>query len=69
MFVTETSFQLKEWCLESLQQRFGTQNKKKESRKLYFHTAIKFTYSLALTWKVEHEGGFLRTLLTSLKLL
>ena len=29
MFVTETSFQLKEWCLESLQQRFGTQNKKK----------------------------------------
>ena len=31
--------------------------KQKESRKLYLHTAIKFTYSLALTWKVEHEGG------------
>ena len=25
--------------------------------KLYFRTAIKFTYSLALTWKVENEGG------------
>ena len=30
---------------------------KKESRKLYFRTAIKFTYSLALTWKVGNEGG------------
>ena len=28
-------------------------------RKFYFCTAIKFTYlySLALTWKIEHEGG------------
>ena len=32
--------------------------KQKKNRKLYFRTAIKFTYSLALTWKVEHEGGF-----------
>ena len=30
-----------------------TQQNKKESRKLYFSTAIKFTYSLALTWNVE----------------
>ena len=34
-------------------------NQKKILRKLYFCTAIKFTYlySLALTWKIEHEGG------------
>ena len=49
---------IRDWN-ESLQQRFCTQNnnKKKESRKLYFGTAIKFTYSLALTWKVGNEGG------------
>ena len=35
---------------ESLEQN------KKESRKLYFRAAIKFTYSLALTWKVGNEG-------------
>ena len=34
-----------------------TKQNKKESRKLYFRTAIKYTYSLALTRKVEHEGG------------
>ena len=34
-----------------------TKQLKKESRKLYFRTAIKFTHSLALIWKVEHEGG------------
>ena len=30
-----------------------TKQNKKELRKLYFRTAIKFTYSLALTWNVE----------------
>ena len=53
-FVTETSCQFKEWYSESLQQILCTQNK---TKKLYFRTAIKFTYRLALTWKVEHEGG------------
>ena len=58
-FVMETSFQFKEWYFESLQQRFCTQNNnnKKETRKLYFGTAIKVIYSLALTWKVGNEGG------------
>ena len=35
---------------------YAKQNKKK-SKKLYFRTAIKFTYSLALTWKVRNDGG------------
>ena len=34
---------------------YAKENKK--SRKLYLRKAIKFTYSLAVTWKVEHEGG------------
>ena len=29
------------------------QQQKKKERKLYFGAAIKFTYSLALSWKVE----------------
>ena len=36
---------------------FYTKQNKKESRKLNFCMAIKFTYSLALTCKVEHESG------------
>ena len=32
---------------------YTKQQQKKESRKLYFGAAIKFTYSLALSWKVE----------------
>ena len=61
-FVTETSFQFKEWYSESLVlQRFSIVHKTKhacktESRKVYFRTAIKFSYSLALTWKVDHES-------------
>ena len=34
-----------------------TKQNKKESRKLYFRMAIEFTYTLGLTWKVEHESG------------
>ena len=67
-FVTETSFQLKEWYLESLQQRFCTQNKKK-SRKLYLRKAIKFTYCPRLNLKGWAWRWFLRKLLASLKLL
>ena len=61
-FVSKTSFQFKEWYSESLvQQRFSIVHKTKhacktESRKVYFRTAIKFSYSLALTWKVDHEN-------------
>ena len=65
--MTETSFQFN-WEQEptifrmvTSKQRFCTQNKtkktKKVSRKFYFRTAIKFTHSLALTRKVEREGG------------
>ena len=58
-FVNETSFQFKERYFESLLQRFFyTKQNKKESRKMYFRTAIKFTYSLALTRKVGNEGGY-----------
>ena len=32
------------------------QQRKKEWRKLYFCTAIKFTYSLTFTWTVGNEG-------------
>ena len=63
--MTETSFQFN-WesmifRMVTSKQRFCTQNKtkktKKVSRKFYFRTAIKFTHSLALTRKVEREGG------------
>ena len=59
-FVTETFFQFKEWYVKqgvTAKILYAKQNKK-ESRKLYFRTAIKFTYSLAsLTWKVKNDGG------------
>ena len=67
-FVPETSFQLKEWYLESLQQRFCTQNKKR-LRKLYLRKAIKFTYCPRLNLKGWEWRWFLRKLLASLKLL
>ena len=63
--MTETSFQFN-WesmifRMVTSKQRFCTQNKtkktKKVSRKFYFRMAIKFTHSLALTRKVEREGG------------
>ena len=60
MFVTETSFQFNK---ESMIFRIVTakilytKQNKKESRKVYFRTAIKYTYSLALTRKVDYEGG------------
>ena len=59
-FVTEKSFQFNEWYLESIVTAkivLYTKQNKKESKKVHFRTAIKFTYSLALTWKVEHACG------------
>ena len=56
--IRDWMFKFKECYVESLQQRFCTQNKtKNKTRKLYFRTAIKFTYSFALTWKVRNDGG------------
>ena len=34
-----------------------TKQKRIEKIGMYFRKAIKFTYSLALTWKVGNEGG------------
>ena len=50
-------FSLRNDITNSYSKDFVLKQNKKESRKLYFHTVIKFTYSLTLTWKVRNDGG------------
>ena len=63
--MTETSFQLKEWYLESLQQRFCTQNKKR-MEKIIFTYGNKIFIQTRLNLKGWTWRWFLRKLLASL---
>ena len=63
--MTETSFQLKEWYLESLQQRFCTQNKKR-MEKIIFTCGNKIFIQSRPNLKGWTWSWFLRKLLASL---
>ena len=61
-FLKDIKISVTEHAKTSFQNRYSKEFVHKTKQKriekiIYFRTTIKFSYSLPLTWKIEHEGG------------